>query len=451
MVRIYATGMGPLPWENPRLIHGSCCRTWQLLRPILEAGHEVCLTAIRVFDHSAPPDLPQVQKLQRDNLTYFLVDELSKFAYPEFHQEIIDQFQPEVILGITTPACGPLGAIRSNAPMWIDVHGYVMGEAQILAEERNENGFLYLFWKRYDGVMHRADCFSTTSNIQRHTLIGELGALGRLNRHTVGYEFVYSIPIGRADEEVKKTGTLIRGKVVPQDAFILLWLGGYNHWSDPETLFRGIDGAMKRNPRIHFVSTGGRIDGVSEGSFDRLLKLVSQSEHKGRYHFQGWVNAAEIPNYLLEADAGVNVDRTCYEAVYGARHRITEMLRAGLPVLTTRITEISRELERAGAGICFPTETPELLTAAILEAVDHPSQLMEMGVRGRQLFLEKGTDEITAAPLLEWLQDPIHAPDHGKDKPWRENLLYERLQNRSLWQVIQDHLRERKARKKSEK
>ena len=40
--------------------------------------------------------------------------------------------------------------------------------------------------------------FSTTSNLQRHTLIGELGALGRLNRHTVGYEFVSSIPIGRS-------------------------------------------------------------------------------------------------------------------------------------------------------------------------------------------------------------------------------------------------------------
>lgn len=449
MVRIYATGMGPMQWEKPQFLHGSCTRTWQLLRPILAAGHEVCLVAIRVFNPNAPKDQPLVEKKRRDNLTYYLVDELQRFVYPEFHQQLIDRFAPEAIIAITTPTMGPLGGIQTSAPIWADIHGYVMGESQLYAEQRKNDFFVYHFWKRYDAMLRRADCFSVTSNIQRHTLVGELGALGRLNQHTTGYEFVYSMPLGRENLEIKKTATLLRGESIPPDAFILLWLGGYNDWCDPVTLFQGVEQAMEKNPRIHYVSTGGQIHGVNDVTFPRLKALVDRSPHRDRFHFQGWVPTEDVSNYLAEADAGINVDRVCYESIYGARHRIIEMLRAGLPIVTTNLTEISREVERAGAGMVFPAEDPENLAEAILEAAEHPGVLMDMGVHGQRLFLEKFTDEVTAAPLLEWLKNPVHAPDWGHDIPWRENMLYERLQSRTFWQKVRDHWQSRRSRKES--
>lgn len=441
MVRVYATGMGPLPWEKPRFLHGSCARTWQLVRPMLDAGHEVCLVALRVFDAQAPSDLPLVQKTERDNLIYILADEGRKFNDPGFHQSIVEQFRPEALLAITTPACKPFEWIDSEAPLWADIHGYVMGEAQIVAELLEDNRFVGEFWKRYDAALYRADCFSTTSRIQRHTLIGELGALGRLSRYNAGYEFVYSIPIGRSADEIRHTAPVLRGKVVPRNAFILLWLGGYNFWCDPHTLFEALEGAMRKNERIHYVSTGGKIDGVNEITFQRFRDRVEKSSFRERYHFQGWVDSDDIPNYLSEADAGINVDRSCYESVYGARHRITEMLRAGLPVITTRITEVSRELARAEAGLTCPPEDPQALAKHILDAAEHPAQLMEMGIRGRELFLSEYTDEVTTRPLLDWLQRPEHAPDWGKEIPRREHLLHQRQQARPLWQKVKEILK----------
>jgi len=446
MAKIYATGMGPLPWEHPKFLHGSCTRVWQLLRPILAAGHEVCLVAIRVFDPNAPKNLPDVEKQQKDNLTYYLVDELKKFVHPEFHQPLIDSFRPDAVIGITTPATGPLGFVNTDAPIWADIHGYVMGEAQLCARQHNDNRFIYHYWKRYHELVYRADCFSTTSHVQRHAMVGELGALGRLNRHTTGYEFVHSIPLGRVNEEVKPGEVRIRGRVVPQDAFILLWLGGYNDWCDPETLFHGLQRAMERNSRIHYVSTGGKIHGVNDVTFPRFQAMAEQSAHRDRFHFQGWIDSKDVPGYQLEADAGINVDRLCYESIYGARHRIVEMLRAGLPVLTTHITEISHQVEQAGAGLTSPVGDPEALAQNILHTAEHPRELIDMGVKAQQLFLEKLTDEITARPLLEWLNSPTHAPDWGKDIPRREDLLYERLAARPLWQKIQDHWRGRKSR-----
>ena len=132
------------------------------------------------------------------------------------------------------------------------------------------------------------------------------------------------------------------------------------------------------------------------------------------------------------------MDRSCYESVYGARHRITEMLRAGLPVITTRITEVSRELARAEAGLTCPPEDPGGLAEHILYAAEHPAQLMEMGIRGRELFLKEYTDEVSARPLLDWLQQPEHAPDWGREIPRREDLLRERRQARPLWQKVKD-------------
>jgi len=124
------------------------------------------------------------------------------------------------------------------------------------------------------------------------------------------------------------------------------------------------------------------------------------------------------------------------------------MLRAGLPVITTKITEISRDVERAGAGLCSAPEDPEALGMNILEMAAHPRKLMEMGARGQQLFLQKYTDRIATEPFLEWLKSPEHAPDSGRDIPRRDDLLYERLQQRSFWEKLSDHLKARKARRR---
>lgn len=446
MARIYATGMGPLPWEKPRLIHGSCSRTWQMVRPMLEAGHEVCLAAARVFDSSAPEDIPLVQTTRREGLVYYLADELKKFNDPAFHQSLLDDFRPDAFVAITTIGCQPLPGLRFDAPLWADIHGYVAAEGQLLAEQRQDNHYVRHFWKRYHEAVYLADKFSVTSSVQRHAMIGELGALGRLNAYTTGYEFVVNIPLARPDEEIKSKKTIVRGKQTPQDAFILLWLGGYNHWSDPETLFHGIESAMEQNERIHFVSTGGRIDGCDEKSFPKLQALVEKSRFKDRFHFQGWVESDDIPAYLCEADAGINVDRLCYESEFGARHRIVEMLRAAVPVITTRISEISREVEQAEAGLVCPVQSPEALAKCILDMSRKPVQRLEMGVQARELFQQKFTDEITVRPLLEWLENPSHAPDWGKDIPRREELLYEVLQSRSFLQKLKDHWKSRKLR-----
>ena len=42
--------------------------------------------------------------------------------------------------------------------------------------------------------------------------------------------------------------------------------------------------------------------------------MAEASPYRNRFHFEGWVSGEDIPNYLSEADAGLNVDRLCYES-----------------------------------------------------------------------------------------------------------------------------------------
>ena len=53
------------------------------------------------------------------------------------------------------------------------------------------------------------------------------------------------IPCGLVDEPAEETGPsdpIVRGRHVPEGAFIVLWSGGYNVWSDVDTLFAGLEG-----------------------------------------------------------------------------------------------------------------------------------------------------------------------------------------------------------------
>jgi len=61
--------------------------------------------------------------------------------------------------------------------------------------------------------------------------------------------------------EYRATGRAFRGEKVPNDAFAVLWSGGFNTWADPDTLASGLILAMGREPRIHFVDRRRRHTG----------------------------------------------------------------------------------------------------------------------------------------------------------------------------------------------
>lgn len=410
--RILVLGCAPLPFEITNRSYGPGTRTWQCVQPLLEDGHEVHLVAMRIPE-TFPEDTPSEVVQTRDRFTYANVDGGVYFD-GEYVRRAAREFRPDAVVFAHAPASYESSILAPEAPTWIDLCGHVMAEAQAKAAVYRDNQYLDYFFRKIRGALINGDRFSTVSDAQRFALVGELGLLGRLNWQTNHTELIHTIPCGAEEEEYTHDRTVLRGIDVEEDDFVVLWSGGFNTWSDVDALFGGLVHAMERNPSIRFVATGGQIDGHDEKTFPRFVDMVETSEFRDRFVLKGWLPRDLVHNYYFEADVGINCEKDIYEVRMGSKHRILDWSRAGLPVVSTRVTELSNAVERHEVGFVCRAEDPVALGRAILDAAERRSELPEMGAACRKVMRRLyGFAESTTA-LRAWARNPEYAPDRDR-------------------------------------
>ncbi|MBM3708794.1 MAG: glycosyltransferase family 4 protein [Actinobacteria bacterium] len=431
-------GMSPLPFENDRKVYGTGIRTWQLLQPLLENGHEilVCNYAIpSAYEENFITQIKSDFKIsyKQDSSRYrFDYNILSKedFENTDVLRKLFLNFKPHCVVGCTFypsfMASVFLNEIRSDidvvetlseVPFWADLFGHVMAEAQARAFVDNDDSCLFHYWNSEYNIITTADVFSCVSERQQHALIGELGAVGRLNRHTAGYNFSFNIPCGMPDYEFKHDKNTVRGfSGISDDDFILLWTGGYNTWTDIDTLFASLEKAMEKNQKIKFVSTGGEIPEQDLKTYPRFLSIIDKSKFKNNFIMKGWIKGEDVPNYYFEADAGINIDKDIFEVKYGSKNRILDWMRAGLSVLSSNVCELTDILEKKKVGYTFKPQNPDDLTEKILYLTSHRDEVKQMGLRGKEFGMKYFNFNVTTVPLQKWVEAPEFAPDFKKEK-----------------------------------
>ena len=411
-MKILLLGVCPLPFENRNRTVGPGVRTWQFAQPLLKDGHELNLVCFRLRG-TYPEDTPPVLKAVREGLTYYAVEE-PIFMDRKFAQQVHDSFRPDCIVAATLHASFVAARLKSDKPLWADLFGQVMAEAQAKAAIYDDDYYLHFFWTYEQPALDRADKFSTVSTPQVYALVGELGLRGRLNRHTAGYEFAHCIPCALEPQEYTHTKRVLRGVDVDDDAFVVLWSGGYNTWVDVDTLFQALERAMAQNPHIVFASTGGQIEGHDELTYPRFVEMVRNSPFADRFILRGWIPQEDVPNYYFEGDVGINIDKFLYEGMFGSKNRILDWAKAGLPALTTRLCELSYILERERIGYTFSPGDVEELTRMLLYLADHRAEVKACGRRAREYMFEHFSFEKTTEPLRRWAAEPKRAPDRGR-------------------------------------
>jgi len=416
MNRLLVFGLSPLPFEDMTRNFGPGIRAWQFIQPLLEKGYEILLLANRIpfiYPDRTPPEV----QLRKGTFTYLhMSDEM--FQNTRRIQELHDSFQPDAILVATIFSIPALINLRTDVPIWIDLFGHVLSEAQAKAHRYQDDSYLEHFWKHEILAINKGDIFSSVSHAQAAAIVGELGLIGRLNYTTTGYVFCHTIPCAMDPEPLKHKKHVYRGNLVPSDAFVVLWSGGFNTWTDIDTLMNGLELAMERNPNIWFVSTGAQIDGHDEKTYPEFLQRVSKSPYKNRFVNRGWVPKLEVHNYYFEADIGINIDRFMYEGFFGSKNRILDWMRAGLPSLTGELCELSKELTEKKIGFNFPIHSPEKLAEKLLYLISKPDLLKATGERARKYGLEILGFNHTTQPFQNWLENPQKSPDHsGENQP----------------------------------
>lgn len=305
----------------------------------------------------------------------------------------------------------------NSVPFWADLFGHVMAEAQARAYIDGDDECLFHYWNSEYNIISSADIFSCVSSRQKYALIGELGAVGRLDKHTSGYNFTNTIPCGFPQEECKHTKNVFRERdSIKNDDFVVLWTGGYNTWADVDTLFKGLTLAMEKNSKIKFVSTGGEIPEQDMKTYPRFLSMINSSPYKERFIMKGWVAGEDVPNYYLEADVGINIDKDIYEVRLGSKNRILDWFRAGLCVLSSNVCELTDIIEKEKIGYTFKPYDSKDLSAKLIYLAKHHYEVKKTAIAGRKYGLSNFNFNKTTEKLQKWAENPTFSPDRGKER-----------------------------------
>lgn len=438
-------GMSPMPFENDRKVYGTGIRTWQFILPLLKKGHRVCVCNYAI-PSAYPEDFESVyeknfiyrndsQDGEKTGNTGLIKEDKSSPGYEfeynilkkedfeniELLSRILREYKPDCVAGCTFYPSSMIAKLINtgncnNIPFWADLFGHVMAEAQARAYIDGSDSCLFHYWNSEYNILSGADIFSCVSSRQKYALIGELGAAGRLNRYTSGYDFAEVIPCGIPEEDYRHTEDVIRGRYgITDDDFILLWTGGYNTWTDVETLFKGLISAMKKNSRIKFVSTGGEIPEQDLKTYPYFLSLIEKSPYRDRFIMKGWVPGEDVPCYYLEADAGINIDKDIYEVKLGSKNRILDWFRAGLCVLSSNVCELTEIIKREKIGYTFKPHDHKDLSEKLIYMAEHRREVKETASAAKKYALQNFSFDRTTAPLQRWVEKPLFSPDRGKE------------------------------------
>ncbi|MCP4362263.1 MAG: glycosyltransferase family 4 protein [Chloroflexi bacterium] len=399
-----------LPSMSNGAIEARSYRTLQFVEPLLAEGHQVCL----VVSHQ--DNQMDVSQSLTSALSYHRVN-LQAYGWRELFRPLLRRFNPDSILAITFNSCLRATRLPTSIPIWMDIYGDKLAEIQIAQFTQNTNRGYRTMLHHVMWVLKGGDVYSTCGTPQKYALVGQLGMASRLNRQTLGYEFVHAVLPGASTKvSLHRQGQPLRGTLVPENSFIVLWCGGYNVWADIETLFQALTQAMELDPRIVFVSVGAGVKFAQNDTYEHFLTKIKASSFRDRFYMLGWRPASEVPDYYRQADVGINLDALHYETVLGTRTRLVEMMSYGLPVITSLGCELSHIIQTRSLGLTFPIGDGEMLSAHIVTLANNPE--LRKGVADKsQLFVsqELSFSETTRA-FQEWIRQPYHAPDRLRKK-----------------------------------
>ncbi len=421
MSRVLVIGYGPLPQSGLRIYGGAGIRTRQIVKGIQAGKQDVRLFTLPLHGTSDRKGRELVSD-EFEGLKFKRFENHSgEFAVETLNDEA-DRLKPDAIVGVGTYPSYVASMLASARPLWCDLGGSWMAEMQAKCREEEDDKHLVNAWNIERAILRRLDKFSAVSRPHLHATVGELGAVGRLNRYNHGYPFGSVVPHSvfrwssvkgcAAPVPADTAGKILRGPIVPPSAFVILWSGGFKPASDVDTLIQAMDELMGRYDEVHFVSTGGATTSTETQTYRKFEQAVQDSPHKSRYHLMGWVESEKLDAIMRESDLGISVDFPCYETTFAGRHRLSVMAGSELAILTTVGTEATEWLDDAHAALTAPMRDSHALAQAVEAWIDQREKLRDYTRRATKMMDADFTDAETCAPLLRWLAHPENAPDN---------------------------------------
>jgi len=289
-----------------------------------------------------------------------------------------------------------------------------------------------------------ADMVMCSNERQRQSYIGALASMGLRKPVVVALHGI------RPDPPVKRRAVLkgVRPGIAPTDK-VLIWNGGTTDWYDPDSFLLALHTIAQRRGDVKAVFLGATYPNVPRLGWGKRFRSALEAAHQlGLYgatvFFQfGWVPYDEVPDYLLEAEAGVCTYMYHLETYYSLRTRFMDLFWAGLPIICTRGDFLADLIEREGLGIAVPPGNHKALAEAILRLLDDDSLRSRMR-QNIQRVRERFSWEKTLEPLIQFCRN-VSLPKRPRNRrvllralPWAVNYLATRslremLRGEEVW------------------
>ena len=440
MTKILLIGFNPPQLIRDIKIEAAHYRTWQFLQGLLDDGHEIYLCAGArgepIQRVSLPPEWAgQVQ---------YRAIPFGRQGWAAQLQAVHDAFQPDCIVAVNYFQCLYATRLKTDKPIWMDLYGEIFTLIQAANFRTQTDRGLQTTIDFVRRILVTGDAFSGCSLPQQHALVGELGMAGRLNRHTFGFEFTHTVLPGAppipSEYPARPVARELLGAVgVRPEDFVVLWCGGYNTWTDVDTLFTGLEQAMTDAPNLHYVSVGASTYSGPDNMYEQFCAKVKQSRFLERFHLLGWRPWSEMAQFYAESNVGINIDALHYETIYGTRTRLVEMIAGGLPVITSLGAELSYLLQMRNAALTFEVGDRAGLGRQLAMLANQPERCEALARAAYAYAAKELSFATTTQPLRKWVRAPRLAPDKLPEHriPVQRQLEYRARTalRQAIWQV----------------
>lgn len=387
---------------------GPAIRVWEMART-LSREHEVVLASMR------KPEIPG-KGFRIEHVTASNIKDLVAWSEVIVSQGFTMYHFPEVQ--------------KSDAAVVVDIYDPFHIEALVMRRDEPPHERWATAKSDRDIVndqLERGDLLLCASEKQRDFWLGQIASLGRINPATYDEDpdlrsLLAVAPFGLPAEPPVQTRHAIRDHIegIDHDDIVLIWGGGIYNWFDPATLIRGLEIAVKDEPRLKLFFLGTAHPNPDVPEMMRAAEAYRVAEDLGMlgthvFFNKGWVDYEDRANYLLDADIGVSTHFLHLETELSFRTRILDYLWAGLPILGTEGDSLSRMVKEHDLGEVVSAEDPDDIARAL-------KALADLGRRSEvranvEALAPTMTWENALGPLLDFCRFPRRAPDLQGDDP----------------------------------
>ncbi len=200
------------------------------------------------------------------------------------------------------------------------------------------------------------------------------------------------------DDTPPGNGSQVREKLgIPTDAPVALLYTRFFEF-DQERLHLIFAEIFRQVPDVRFLVVGkGR-----NGEEKQLVETAKTAGFAPALLMAGWVEPSEIPDYLAAGDVALYPFDDTLINLAKCPAKLTELLRAGLPVVADNVGQLAEYIKPGVSGIlCSPGNWQEMAVQAI-KLLRNPVKRSALGEAGRSYLLQNFNWSNFAAKLDEF-------------------------------------------------